>query len=158
MCKKRSPDCLRGLVWQLISESHHLLLMNPGVYEVHLSLIFSSLKVISVIFFLILFYLLYSLLNLSSLVTSLNASSMKKDLLPLIVLKRALKARLGLTCNYSLVITHCLPRHVSCWRGMPHLLYFSFLNIFILQISNWNLYNFITFFFKLKSSFKYLES
>ncbi|KMZ64904.1 hypothetical protein ZOSMA_345G00210 [Zostera marina] len=27
------PDCLRGLVWQLISGSRDLLLMNPGVYE-----------------------------------------------------------------------------------------------------------------------------
>lgn len=28
------PDCLRGLVWQLISGSRDLLLVNPGVYEV----------------------------------------------------------------------------------------------------------------------------
>ncbi|KAK1272422.1 hypothetical protein QJS04_geneDACA016441 [Acorus gramineus] len=27
------PDCLRGIVWQLISGSRDLLLMNPGVYE-----------------------------------------------------------------------------------------------------------------------------
>lgn len=32
--RKGVPDCLRGLVWQLISGSRDLLLMNPGVYEV----------------------------------------------------------------------------------------------------------------------------
>ncbi|CAK9185942.1 unnamed protein product [Ilex paraguariensis] len=31
--RKGIPDCLRGLVWQLISGSRNLLLMNPGVYE-----------------------------------------------------------------------------------------------------------------------------
>lgn len=31
--RKGVPDCLRGLVWQLISGSRDLLLMNPGVYE-----------------------------------------------------------------------------------------------------------------------------
>lgn len=31
--RKGIPDCLRGLVWQLISGSRGLLLMNPGVYE-----------------------------------------------------------------------------------------------------------------------------
>lgn len=34
--RKGIPDCLRGLVWQLISGSRDLLLMNPGVYEVSL--------------------------------------------------------------------------------------------------------------------------
>lgn len=34
--RKGIPDCLRGLVWQLISGSRDLLLMNPGVYEVKL--------------------------------------------------------------------------------------------------------------------------
>ncbi len=33
--RKGIPDCLRGLVWQLISGSRDLLLMNQGVYEVH---------------------------------------------------------------------------------------------------------------------------
>nr|DAD35171.1 TPA_asm: hypothetical protein HUJ06_005810 [Nelumbo nucifera] len=33
--RKGIPDCLRGLVWQLISGSRDLLLMNPGVYERH---------------------------------------------------------------------------------------------------------------------------
>lgn len=28
------PDCLRGLVWQLISGSRELLIMNQGAYEV----------------------------------------------------------------------------------------------------------------------------
>jgi hypothetical protein len=32
--RKGIPDCLRGLVWQSISGSRDLLLMNPGVYEV----------------------------------------------------------------------------------------------------------------------------
>lgn len=32
--RKGIPDCLRGLVWQLISGSRDLLLLNPGVYEV----------------------------------------------------------------------------------------------------------------------------
>jgi hypothetical protein len=32
--RKGIPDCLRGLIWQLISGSRELLLMNPGVYEV----------------------------------------------------------------------------------------------------------------------------
>jgi TBC1 domain family member 10 len=32
--RKGIPDCLRGLVWQLISGSRDLLLMNHGVYEV----------------------------------------------------------------------------------------------------------------------------
>lgn len=36
--RKGIPDCLRGLVWQLISGSRDLLLMNPGVYEVILYL------------------------------------------------------------------------------------------------------------------------
>ncbi|KAH7852471.1 hypothetical protein Vadar_025168 [Vaccinium darrowii] len=31
--RKGIPDCLRGLVWQLISGSRDLLLMNPRVYE-----------------------------------------------------------------------------------------------------------------------------
>lgn len=31
--RKGIPDCLRGQVWQLISGSRDLLLMNPGVYE-----------------------------------------------------------------------------------------------------------------------------
>ncbi|XP_020588827.1 EVI5-like protein isoform X2 [Phalaenopsis equestris] len=31
--RKGIPDCLRGLVWQLISGSRGLLLMNQGVYE-----------------------------------------------------------------------------------------------------------------------------
>nr|GEV63494.1 EVI5-like protein [Tanacetum cinerariifolium] len=31
--RKGIPDCLRGLVWQLISGFWDLLLMNPGVYE-----------------------------------------------------------------------------------------------------------------------------
>ncbi|KAL1829184.1 hypothetical protein ACET3Z_007596 [Daucus carota] len=31
--RKGIPDCMRGLVWQLISGSRDLLLMNPGVYE-----------------------------------------------------------------------------------------------------------------------------
>ncbi|CAN1126332.1 EVI5-like protein [Linum perenne] len=31
--RKGIPDCLRGVVWQLISGSRDLLLMNPGVYE-----------------------------------------------------------------------------------------------------------------------------
>lgn len=35
--RKGIPDCLRGLVWQLISGSRDLLLMNPGVYEVLVS-------------------------------------------------------------------------------------------------------------------------
>lgn len=35
--RKGIPDCLRGLVWQLISGSRDLLLMNPGVYEVIMS-------------------------------------------------------------------------------------------------------------------------
>ncbi|XP_038970642.1 EVI5-like protein isoform X1 [Phoenix dactylifera] len=33
LIRKGIPDCLRGLVWQLISGSRDLLLMNPGVYE-----------------------------------------------------------------------------------------------------------------------------
>lgn len=37
--RKGIPDCLRGLVWQLISGSRDLLLMNPGVYEVHMILV-----------------------------------------------------------------------------------------------------------------------
>lgn len=32
--RKGIPDCLRGLVWQLISGSRDLLLLNPGVYKV----------------------------------------------------------------------------------------------------------------------------
>ena len=36
--RKGIPDCLRGLIWQLISGSRDLLLMNPGVYEVCLFL------------------------------------------------------------------------------------------------------------------------
>jgi len=35
--RKGIPDCLRGLVWQLISGSRDLLLTNPGVYEVMFS-------------------------------------------------------------------------------------------------------------------------
>lgn len=31
--RKGIPDCLRGLVWQLISGSRDLLLMNQGIYE-----------------------------------------------------------------------------------------------------------------------------
>lgn len=38
--RKGIPDCLRGLVWQLISGSRDLLLMNPGVYEVHIRIHF----------------------------------------------------------------------------------------------------------------------
>ncbi|RVX06342.1 hypothetical protein CK203_023665 [Vitis vinifera] len=49
--RKGIPDCLRGLVWQLISGSRDLLLMNPGVYEVYLFLIFSFQKVTLVRFF-----------------------------------------------------------------------------------------------------------
>lgn len=41
--RKGIPDCLRGLVWQLISGSRDLLLMNPGVYEV-IKLIYSHEK------------------------------------------------------------------------------------------------------------------
>ncbi|CAI0451244.1 unnamed protein product [Linum tenue] len=41
--RKGIPDCLRGLVWQLISGSRDLLLMNPGVYEVKLRLLPISL-------------------------------------------------------------------------------------------------------------------
>ncbi|XP_030923605.1 EVI5-like protein isoform X1 [Quercus lobata] len=33
--RKGIPECLRGLIWQLISGSRDLLLMNPGVYERH---------------------------------------------------------------------------------------------------------------------------
>ncbi|KAM3755404.1 hypothetical protein ACB098_02G037200 [Castanea mollissima] len=33
--RKGIPDCLRGLIWQLISGSRDLSLMNPGVYERH---------------------------------------------------------------------------------------------------------------------------
>jgi hypothetical protein len=40
--RKGIPDCLRGLVWQLISGSRDLLLMNPGVYEVPTRILFSS--------------------------------------------------------------------------------------------------------------------
>ncbi|KAK6255644.1 hypothetical protein SCA6_016949 [Theobroma cacao] len=46
--RKGIPDCLRGLVWQLISGSRDLLLMNPGVYEgimVPTSKVFLSLYV-----------------------------------------------------------------------------------------------------------------
>ena len=39
-------------------------------------------------------------------------------------------------CNHSLLIVPRLPRHAPCWRDMPYLLYFSFLNTFILEISN----------------------
>lgn len=35
--RKGIPDCLRGLVWQLVSGSRDLLLKNPGVYEVRLT-------------------------------------------------------------------------------------------------------------------------
>ena len=38
--RKGIPDCLRGLVWQLISGSRDLLLMNPGVYEVTFSVLY----------------------------------------------------------------------------------------------------------------------
>jgi hypothetical protein len=38
--RKGIPDCLRGLVWQLISGSRDLLLMNPGVYEVPTRILF----------------------------------------------------------------------------------------------------------------------
>lgn len=37
--RKGIPDCLRGLVWQLISGSRDLLLMNPGVYVVTINLL-----------------------------------------------------------------------------------------------------------------------
>jgi hypothetical protein len=40
--RKGIPDCLRGLVWQLISGSRDLLLMNPGVYEVPIRILFFS--------------------------------------------------------------------------------------------------------------------
>lgn len=43
--RKGIPDCLRGLVWQLISGSRDLLLMNPGVYEVLLH--FSDMQLVS---------------------------------------------------------------------------------------------------------------
>ena len=33
--RKGVPDCLRGLVWQLVSGSRDLLLQNLGVYEVY---------------------------------------------------------------------------------------------------------------------------
>lgn len=39
--RKGIPDCLRGLVWQLISGSRDLLLMNPGVYEVFFDSIYN---------------------------------------------------------------------------------------------------------------------
>lgn len=42
--RKGIPDCLRGLVWQLISGSRDLLLMNPGVYEVIILLCLFLLK------------------------------------------------------------------------------------------------------------------
>ena len=32
--RKGVPDCLRGVVWQLVSGSRDLVLMNQGVYEV----------------------------------------------------------------------------------------------------------------------------
>lgn len=41
--RKGIPDCLRGLVWQLISGSRDLLLMNPGVYEVLIRVFFSCI-------------------------------------------------------------------------------------------------------------------
>ncbi|KAA8530513.1 hypothetical protein F0562_005222 [Nyssa sinensis] len=37
--RKGIPDYLMDLVWQLISGSRELLLMNPGVYEVGLPLV-----------------------------------------------------------------------------------------------------------------------
>ncbi|KAE9615711.1 putative Rab-GTPase-TBC domain-containing protein [Lupinus albus] len=40
--RKGIPDCLRGLVWQLISGSRDLLLMNPGVYEITQGLLWYS--------------------------------------------------------------------------------------------------------------------
>jgi hypothetical protein len=42
--RKGIPDCLRGLVWQLISGSRDLLLMNPGVYEVPVRILFFPLQ------------------------------------------------------------------------------------------------------------------
>ena len=52
------------------------------------------------------------------------------------ILKGALKARLGLRRNYSLVIVPCLPRHVPCWRGVPCQFYFSFLVTSTFEISS----------------------
>ena len=46
--RKGIPDCLRGLVWQLISGSRDLLLMNPGVYEVLITILVFELLGISV--------------------------------------------------------------------------------------------------------------
>lgn len=40
--RKGIPDSLRGVVWQLISGSRDLLLMNPGVYEVFQIQVFIS--------------------------------------------------------------------------------------------------------------------
>ena len=45
--RKGIPDCLRGLVWQLISGSRDLLLMNPGVYEVPVRILFFSLAILA---------------------------------------------------------------------------------------------------------------
>jgi hypothetical protein len=45
--RKGIPDCLRGLVWQLISGSRDLLLMNPGVYEVLIIILLAELFGIS---------------------------------------------------------------------------------------------------------------
>lgn len=53
--RKGIPDCFRGLVWQLISGSRELLLINPGVYNVFPIYSFFSLKFLA--FLLILFYL-----------------------------------------------------------------------------------------------------
>ena len=63
-------------------------------------------------------------------------SKKKNDALMSIVLKGALKANLGSRRNHSLVVAPCLARHVPCWKGTSYLLYFSFLNTFILEISN----------------------
>lgn len=46
--RKGIPDCLRGLVWQLISGSRDLLLMNPGVYEVPITIVKELLALIFV--------------------------------------------------------------------------------------------------------------
>lgn len=40
--RKGIPDCLRGLVWQLISGSRDLLLTNPGVYEVKNVIVYAN--------------------------------------------------------------------------------------------------------------------
>jgi len=40
---KGIPDCLQGLVWQLVPSSRDLLLMNQGMYEVLILCSFFSL-------------------------------------------------------------------------------------------------------------------